>query len=131
MAIDYLPRFLSALELRDDGGFPFTLINPLGYVTNVGHKGTFYVPRGFKTDLASIPRLLWRLLPPIGKYDKAAVVHDYLYQFNGVTRKEADSILLEAMTVLGVGKWTRRTIYAGVRVGWWVVWNRYRRAECI
>lgn len=38
------------------------------------------VPKGFLTDLASIPKMLQKALPPDGEYAPAAVVHDYLYQ---------------------------------------------------
>lgn len=96
------------------------------------------VPRGFVTDFASIPRVLWNVLPPAGPYGKAAVLHDWLYQQRAVHklgltsyvgRAEADAILLEAMTVLNVGRVTRQLIYRGVRVGGWLTWNRYRREE--
>ena len=92
---------------------------------------TVVVPEGFQTDLASIPRALWSLLPPVGAYDAAAVVHDLLYQRRtaGVDRGLADAVLNEAMGVLGVGTWTRRAIYWGVRLGGLVPWNRYRAAE--
>jgi hypothetical protein len=36
------------------------------------------VPVGYRTDFASIPRFFWRILPPAGRYGKAAVVHDWL-----------------------------------------------------
>lgn len=42
------------------------------------------VPAGFVTDFASIPRAFWVVLPPTGKYGKAAVVHDYLYVMGGI-----------------------------------------------
>ncbi|WP_052354088.1 DUF1353 domain-containing protein [Flectobacillus major] len=37
------------------------------------------VPAGYVTDFASVPMLLWSFFPPIGKYNRAALVHDYLY----------------------------------------------------
>lgn len=104
------------------------------------------VPARFETDFASIPRGLWNLFPPIGgRYDKAAVVHDYLYQDGfvvalalevddqgyvdehechlDVTRRQADKIFLEAMQVLGVGWPARWTIYTGVRIGGRCAWK--------
>jgi hypothetical protein len=33
------------------------------------------VRKGFKTDFASVPRVLWWLCPPLGRYSKATVVH--------------------------------------------------------
>jgi len=41
------------------------------------------VPAGFVTDLASVPRLLWAIVPRDGLYNGAAVVHDFLYQHRG------------------------------------------------
>lgn len=86
------------------------------------------VPVGYVTDFATIPQIFWSIIPPWGKYGKAAVIHDFLctdgYYFrttNGkplqvsVTRKEADDLFLEAMTVLGVDEVTRSAMYAAVR----------------
>ena len=41
------------------------------------------VPAGFVTDLASVPRLLWAIVPRDGLHNGAAVVHDFLYQHRG------------------------------------------------
>lgn len=86
------------------------------------------VPVGYETDFATIPQIFWSIIPPWGKYGKAAVIHDFLctdgYYFRvvdgaklqvPVTRKEADDIFLEAMTVLGVDEVTRTAMYAAVR----------------
>ena len=82
------------------------------------------VPKGFITDFASIPRILWNILPPAGPYGKAAVIHDYLYQSGGkisgrvkcYTKVESDIIFREAMKVLGVG-WLKRTLmYQAVKI---------------
>lgn len=35
------------------------------------------VPAGFVTDFASTPRALWSVIPPTGRYQLAAVVHDF------------------------------------------------------
>ncbi|EAA2596645.1 hypothetical protein DNM18_25345, partial [Salmonella enterica subsp. enterica] len=34
------------------------------------------VPKGFITDHATIPRIFWILLPPDGRYAKAAIIHE-------------------------------------------------------
>ncbi len=36
------------------------------------------VPAGAVTDFASIPRFARMLIPKLGRYNKAAVIHDYL-----------------------------------------------------
>lgn len=37
------------------------------------------IPSGYVTDFASVPKILWSFCPPIGKYNRAALVHDFLY----------------------------------------------------
>jgi hypothetical protein len=120
------------LIFEDDGGLPFRLVHPLVFDSGV-LKRSITVPVGFLTDLASIPRTIWNILPPVGAYDAAAVVHDLLYQRgtvdeSPVQRVDADRVLREGMEALGVRRWQRWTIYAGVRVGGWMVWRRYRIA---
>src|SRR5690349_14174251 len=119
-----MSAFKSPLVMRDenDQGRHFVLTDNLIYQSD--KLGPITVPAGFQTDLASIPRGLWNILPPIGGYDKAAVVHDYLYAkapvlvVDGdfmlprqISRGDADSALKEAMEVLGVGRFTRWAIY--------------------
>lgn len=117
------------LKVEDRDGFPFVLLEPVEYASEVPGVGRILVPAGFHTDYASIPQILWNILPPVGRYDRAAVVHDYLYRHNGVTRKQADLVLQEAMGVLSVDGLKSKAIYLGVRAGGWVTWRRYRRAD--
>ena len=94
-------------------------------------SGTIVVPKGFITDLTSIPRPLWNILPPWDDYGPAAIIHDWIYwkQPPKWTRARADKLMLEAMGKLGVGWWKRWTIYAGIRVGGWVAWNERKAAN--
>lgn len=94
---------------------------------------TITIPKGFITDLASIPRLFTRLIPVNGRHRAPAVVHDYLYSTKGhinyvprnggfgitIPRKECDLIFLEAMKEAGVSAWKRNVMYAAVRAGGW------------
>lgn len=74
------------------------------------------VPVGYITDLASVPRALWSIFPPHGRYAKAAIVHDFLYA-NAIGDKAfADDVFLEAMTVLDVPRWRRLLMYWAVRL---------------
>lgn len=73
------------------------------------------VPEGFVTDLASIPRALWTIFPPMGRYSQAAVVHDYLCVSQIVPRKEADQIFLDLMEYCGVPLYKRKIFYYAVR----------------
>ncbi len=120
-----MAKFIGELDMRDNDGFPFTLLAPLAFESDL-LKRTITVPVGFQTDLASIPAAVWVLIPKVGKYDKAAVIHDFLYCHNGCTRGEADGVLQEAMRVLKVPGWRLKLIYWGVRSGGWVPWGNYR-----
>jgi hypothetical protein len=82
------------------------------------------VPAGFVTDLASIPRIFWNIMPPDGEYAKASIIHDYMYSKHLFHRKHCDEILYEAMGVLGVQTWKKYIIYSAVRMFGWAAWNR-------
>jgi len=93
----------------------------------VGYEGSrdrVTVPAGFVTDFASSPPAVWSLIPPWGKYGKAAVVHDYLYQTKARSRKEADDIFREAMVVLQVDSVRVFLMYWAVRLFGWLAWPK-------
>jgi hypothetical protein len=75
------------------------------------------VPAGFVTDGASVPRILWNVLPPFGLHFTASVVHDYLYRALAhlISRKVADKIFLEILKRDGVPAFRRKTMYQAVR----------------
>lgn len=85
----------------------------LVYLSEAGR--TFTVPTGTETDFASIPRFAWAVLPPTGRWGRAAVLHDFLYARKIVSREGADHLFLEAMRSLGVAWWKRRTMWLAVR----------------
>lgn len=109
--------FLSPLRTEDLlDGKRAKLTAALKYVTEVEAIGLITVPRGFVTDYASVPRGLWNIFPPHGKYSAGAVVHDYLYRRTLMDRAICDRVFLEAMEVLGVSWFSRRVIYRAVRL---------------
>lgn len=112
-----------------DGKY-WVLREPLEY-EHPKTKEKVVAPRGFVTDLASVPRLFWTAFPPCGKYTSAAVIHDYLYWVQPTTcdRKCADDILLTAMEESNVNFATRNAIYRSVRAGGQSSWDRNQRAR--
>lgn len=74
-----------------------------------------HVPAGFLTDLASIPRFLWVILPPMGRYTPAAVLHDYLYKVQPCSKEAADEIFRDAMLCLGIDAGTVKAMYKAVK----------------
>lgn len=114
--------FLTPLDLRriedksrDQRG-TWRLLAPLVYRSKVAGI-TITAPKGFVTDLASVPRLPFAYLLTGGIGHAAAVVHDALYTTHVTTRKTADEVFYEALLVLGIPKWQAWLMYAGVRVG--------------
>lgn len=92
----------------------FVVVYPLRYRI----EQTSYVievPRGFITDLASIPRALWWWESPLDRSMGPAIIHDYLYWDQTCTKDEADAVLFIAMKENGVKRLTRNGVYAGVR----------------
>lgn len=96
-----------------------------GFRYDVGSLGSdewFTVPAGYLTDGMSAPRIAWSLVPPWGRGGQAAVGHDLLCEYLStvragrivpITRKRADDIFLEMLTVLDVPE--HQWIYAAVR----------------
>lgn len=105
----------------------WVLLQAFSYTKDDGALIT--APAGMTTDLASIPRVAWDLLPPFGKYTGAAVIHDFLYQTQPCTREEADLVLAEAMDAEGVEHVVRQMIYEAVRVGGQVAWDKHKAGK--
>ena len=123
-------QFLGDLILKDIDGNTWRLAQPFGYVTAAGD--VINVPCGFITDLASIPWAFRWILPKSGPYNKAAVIHDWLYANHLFPREKCDNILLEAMLYEGVNTVTAHVMWAAVRLGGWIPWrNEKRRASNI
>ncbi|EKZ3211521.1 DUF1353 domain-containing protein [Salmonella enterica] len=113
------PAILEMLDHR-----LWRVYEPFEFYLSSDSSDVIAVPAGFVTDLASVPRIFWTLLPPDGKYAKAAIIHDYLYDNALRTKKEADLIFLDGMTVLGVPKWKRTIMYYAVRLFGKGMYNR-------
>jgi Protein of unknown function (DUF1353) len=87
------------------------------------------VPAGFVTDFARVPKAFWSLLPPVGKYQLAAVVHDFLYWDEGSMREQADALLWAAMIESLVESARREIIYQAVRRRGQAAWSNNAAEE--
>lgn len=81
------------------------------------------VPAGFVTDLASIPRVFWSMLPTDGAYTFPAIIHDYLYWTQKHPRETADSVFQYGMDDMKVSSAIALAIYTAVRVGGGSAWD--------
>jgi len=123
-----MSSFTTDVAVWLNGGKRWSLVFPFTY--HIGSKRSnkiISVPIGFTTDFASIPKFLW-FLPYWAKFSKASVLHDWSYQKQDRTRKEADDIFLEAMLVSWHnhrrGKLLAHIEYWAVRLFGWVAWER-------
>ena len=117
---------LPDLILLADGVF---IVNrPITY-TNSTHRTHPYritVPRGFVTDLASIPWIAQLFVPKNESHSNPAILHDYLYWEQQCSREEADSLLLLEMEDAQVGSMRRWLIDTGLWLGGWTGWDENR-----
>lgn len=100
------------VEIHNNGA-RYTLLEPVAFPI----EGVT-VPAGFVTDFASVPKILWSIFPPTGWYQRAALLHDYLYvcRVLPASRWEADCAFLRQMRLDGVGARTRWTLFLAVRL---------------
>lgn len=88
----------------------------------------FTVPAGYHTDLGTIPRPLWGLLPPDDpRFVAAFVGHDFLCDVRGLPRLTAAALFLEMCLVLarkhGAPLWRVWAMTAGVTL--WALLRPY------
>lgn len=113
------------LRLEDLGDGNFRLLDRVRY-HDARTEAHIIIDQGFCTDFASVPRALQSFAPVIGKHNRAAVIHDWLYYSRGLpgsgasdadrlTRAQCDRIFLDVMKADGVGFMLRWRMYVAVR----------------
>lgn len=113
----------------EPGGRTWRVVNTYTASTPAG---CLTVPAGTVTDLASIPRPLWTVYPPHGRYTWAAVAHDWLYRAGrwadgtACTRSEADSVLYDLAIHHGARRSKAWLFWLAVRAAGGPAWTRYR-----
>lgn len=82
------------------------------------------VPRGYLTDGASVPRVLWSICPKWDRTHRAVILHDYLCEYgivklNGkktmLIREQIDALFLHALQFEGLSKLRYSVMYAAIR----------------
>jgi len=119
-----MSSFTSELVVTPVDERRWKLVRSFTYHVGSQHsRNILTVPKGFVTDFASIPWVFWQFLPAWGRYGKAAVLHDYIYQTHIRTRLEADHLFHEAMLVGGTKAWKALIMYLAVRLCGWLAWH--------
>ena len=109
----------------EPNGAKWKIAEPFSAYTDIPEKREWiHVPVDFETDFASIPKVFIPFLQWKDKFNKASVVHDYLYYTKQYPRHIADKIFLELQLALGIEKWKAYTFYIVVRLFGWTHWNK-------
>jgi hypothetical protein len=107
-----------SLTVRRVDANRWSLVDDLVYQ---GRWERFVVPAGFRTDFATVPRVVTWLFPRFGVYTLAAILHDWLVsegiRSGAVTAREADGLFRRVMRESGVPVLRRWMMWAGVRWG--------------
>ena len=112
-----------------------------------GKEFSITIKAGFQTDLASVPRIFWSIIPPFGKHSAAAVIHDSLYTGNGnvriqdgiflldgkeftqkFSRDECDRLFLRICKEAGTGSIKLYTMYYALKAFGFIAWAKDKRA---
>ncbi len=116
-----MERFPDELDCRKLNGEEWLVLEPFRYRSKL--IGTVIVPRGFVTDLTSVPWFARWYVARDGEHTKPAVIHDFLYtlasvdQHPEVDQKLADQVFREALLVRGIRSTQASVLYAAVRIG--------------
>jgi hypothetical protein len=93
----------------------FLTERPLKFTNGPNNQFKIDVPRGFITDLASIPRALWWWQAPHESSMAPAIIHDFLYWQQPCSKDEADAVMYSALLQVGMSKIDAKGIYFGIR----------------
>jgi hypothetical protein len=129
-------NFLGPLTVNIDhttGRYFARVLLPFTYQLNVDEY--IQIPVNMQTDFASIPNWARYFYNPMGRWAKAAVIHDYLYMggwirmvatkeiYRRPLKKEADNIFKLAMLRLGVSERNAKIMHSAVSIGKMGYWN--------
>lgn len=104
----------------------YILTNPISWKPEKDsvYKKAISVPKGFVTDLTSVPPLFFSVLRPDGDYVYAAIIHDWCYWNQHVTRDEADTVINDCMVHFKISALDRVPIHEMVKLAGQGPWDQ-------
>lgn len=112
------------------------------YLPMLGRK--LLIPAPFDFDFASVPRIFWWILDPVGVLLVGSLPHDFGYKYGGLLLWDAD-VKRWTFVVMSRSKLDRlfedinrmvndmsilaRLARYAVNAGGWSVWNKYRKED--
>ena len=121
-----MSKFLNELDCHLKNDKIWVLNNPLFYYSSILQK-IICIPKGFETDLSSVPRVPFIFWFWGGRAHCEGVLHDHLYRKDSVplvTRSVADRIFKEAMKSRRKSFFVRWPMFFGVRIGGWGAYHK-------
>ena len=106
------------------------------------HGKDFVIPKGFVFDGASVPKFLASWLSPVGVLLIGGLVHDYIYKYTVLLRKDkqsvtsvmnqkqADVIFRDINIEQNGFHFLNYLAYWALRIGGFVAWNGHRKRNC-
>ena len=89
----------------------------------------FVVPRGFVTDGASVPRVMYPICSPVsGPFGQGAIAHDFYYSIDGpdIGRFRADQVLYSMGRLRGAWISEAQLVKSGVNLFGWMSYKTGR-----
>ena len=113
---------ISSTCIKPISDYNYTTCNKIDFTIN--HE-KFYIPAGFKTDLASIPKIVWPIMAPThSSLIRPAIIHDWFYRKTcDFTRYETDLIFYHMLRNEGVSRTRASLMYYAVRSAGWNYYN--------
>ena len=121
MVLQHVPRF----DPRYDAKNP--MVAECEHLFSIRGWET-WVPAGFATDLASVPRIFIWLIMPFGSHQRPALLHDYHYRTQECTRFEADTAFRIFLEWEGNACWKTWLLFYAVRCWGWITWAKHKQA---
>lgn len=121
-----MSKFLSELNIIEIGDKLWELHRNLIYQSDLLER-TLVVPKGFVTDLASVPRIPIAYQAWGGRCHREAVIHDFLYRIDSkpvVSYMIANRVFLEAAKARNKAWFIRYPMFWGVCLGGWMSYHR-------
>ncbi len=99
--------YTKEIWLKPITGKKWEVVKPIVVELSDGYLIT--IPKGFITDLSSVPQPFWNIFTPYGDFLLAAIVHDYLYviKYNN-DRAFCDKEMLIISKALNNADWFKR-----------------------
>lgn len=126
--ISSFPKFITFTDISTSEDDPkFELYTDVDIIwTYKGKEYSCVVPKGFVTDLGSIPKALRGWISNVCVYDKCFLLHDWMFSKLGpdISFDDANCILRQNLAFLGMNYFDRFCVYHAVNL---FGKNRYKK----